>query len=57
LAGKKSGLFYEAIRIINEMKEAPNGAYPAFAGWENVPYALHRIRDVMNTFQLCASPP
>ncbi len=29
LAGEKSGLFHQAIRIINEMKEATNGAYPA----------------------------
>jgi DNA (cytosine-5)-methyltransferase 1 len=36
LAGEQSGLFYEAIRIINEMREATNGAYPTFAVWENV---------------------
>lgn len=32
----RSGLFYEAVRIIEEMREATNGAYPAFAVWENV---------------------
>lgn len=32
----RSGLFYEAVRIIEEMKEATNGVYPAFAVWENV---------------------
>lgn len=36
LAGEKSGLFYEAIRIINQMKEVTNGEYPTFAVWENV---------------------
>lgn len=36
LAGEKSGLFYEAIRIINQMKEVTNGSYPTFAVWENV---------------------
>ena len=40
LAGKRSGLFLEAIRIIREMKEATNGEYPKFALWENVPGAL-----------------
>lgn len=30
----------EAIRIINEMKEATDGEYPKFALWENVPGAL-----------------
>ena len=33
----RSGLFMEAIRIIKEMREATNGAYPRFAVWENVP--------------------
>lgn len=36
----RSGLFYEAIRIIQEMKEATNGRYPTFAVWENVPGAF-----------------
>jgi len=36
LEGEKSGLFHEAIRIINQMKEATNGKYPTFAVWENV---------------------
>lgn len=31
----RSGLFYEAVRIIEEMREATNGLYPAFAVWEN----------------------
>lgn len=40
LAGERSGLFLEAIRIIREMQEATDGEYPKFALWENVPGAL-----------------
>lgn len=36
----RSGLFYEAIRVIKEMREATNGQYPKFAVWENVPGAF-----------------
>lgn len=36
LAGEQSGLFYEAIRVIKEMREATNGKYPRFIVWENV---------------------
>jgi DNA (cytosine-5)-methyltransferase 1 len=36
----RSGLFMEAVRIIREMREATNGAYPRFALWENVPGAF-----------------
>lgn len=36
----RSGLFMEAVRIIKEMREATNGAYPSFALWENVPGAF-----------------
>ena len=37
LAGERSGLFMEAVRIIKEMRSSTNGLYPAFAIWENVP--------------------
>ena len=40
LADERSGLFSEAIRIIDEMREATNGKYPRYALWENVPGAL-----------------
>ena len=40
LSGGRSGLFFEAIRIIREMREATNGEYPKWAVWENVPGAL-----------------
>jgi DNA (cytosine-5)-methyltransferase 1 len=36
IAGKKSGLFYQAIRVIEEMREATGGIYPVIAVWENV---------------------
>lgn len=38
--GQRSNLFFEAIRIIREMREATNGVYPTFAIWENVPGAF-----------------
>ena len=37
LAGERSGLFVEAIRIINEMRCATNGEYPRYGIFENVP--------------------
>lgn len=40
LAGERSGLFMEAVRIIKEMRKATNGLYPTFAIWENVPGAF-----------------
>jgi len=36
LAGSQSSLFFHAIRIIEEMRCATNGAYPVIAVWENV---------------------
>ena len=36
-AGKRSSLFFEAIRIIQEMRCATYGKYPKFAVFENVP--------------------
>lgn len=40
LEGARSGLFYQAVRIIQEMRDATNGQYPRWAVWENVPGAL-----------------
>ena len=47
IAGKRSGLdgqqsvlFYQAIRIIKEMRCATNGKYPRYICWENVPGAF-----------------
>ena len=36
LAGAKSSLFFHAIRIIHEMREATNDLYPVITIWENV---------------------
>ena len=57
LDGAKSGLFFHAIRIIQEMRKATNDLYPVITIWENVPYALKCIRYVMNRNQLCVVPP
>ena len=57
LAGAKSSLFYQAFRIIQEMRDATDNLYPAIAVWENVIYALQRIRYIMNRNQLCVVPP
>ena len=40
LDGSRSSLFYEAVRIIKEMRCATDGRYPRFAVWENVPGAF-----------------
>ncbi len=40
LGGNRSSLFYEAIRIIKEMREATNEKYPRYIVWENVPGAF-----------------
>ncbi len=40
LKGSRSGLFTEAIRIIDEMRLSTNGKYPTFIIWENVPGAF-----------------
>ena len=40
LDGSRSSLFYEAVRVITEMRESTNGKYPRWAVWENVPGAL-----------------
>ena len=36
LRGKRSNLFYEAIRLVKEMRGKTNGEYPKFIIWENV---------------------
>lgn len=40
LVGEKSNLFYEAIRVIKEMRCKTNGKYPRYLLWENVPGAF-----------------
>jgi DNA (cytosine-5)-methyltransferase 1 len=41
LEGGRSGLFYEGIRIINELRKASNGKYPRISIWENVYGAIN----------------
>ena len=62
--GERSGLFMEQVRIVKEMRDADRqrgraalNIRPRFMVWENVPYALQRIRNVMNRNQLCVVPP
>lgn len=54
-AGERSNLFFEAIRIIKEMRDATSGEYPRFAVWENVPGAFSSnkgedFRSVLQSF-------
>lgn len=53
--GERSNLFFEAIRIIHEMREATDHRYPRYAVWENVPGAFssnkgHDFRAVLQAF-------
>lgn len=59
LAGARSGLFMEQVRIVKEMREADkrNGrtgdmVRPRYLVWENVPYVLKCINDIMSCKQL-----
>ena len=40
LDGSRSSLFYEAVRIVKEMRCKTNGRYPRYIIWENVPGAF-----------------
>ena len=40
LDGLRSGLFFEAVRIVKEMREKTHGEKPRFIVWENVPGAF-----------------
>lgn len=40
LTGNRSSLFFEAIRIIKEMRNATNGSFPKWSIWENVAGAM-----------------
>ena len=44
LAGARSGLFMEQIRLVKEMRESSGAAYPRFMVWENVPGAFSSNR-------------
>ena len=64
LAGARSGLYMEQIRVVKEMREhdmasGRTGEFlrPRYMVWENVIYALQHIRYIMNRNQLCIAPP
>ena len=62
LDGKRSSLFYEAVRIIKEMRRSTHGQYPRWAVWENVPGALssndgHDFRAVLQSLAEIADEP
>lgn len=54
--GERSNLFFEAIRIIGEMKDATANRFPRFAVWENVPgaFSSNGGRDFQSVLQAFA---
>ena len=44
IKGSRSGLFFEAMRIVQEMREETHGRYPRFVVWENVTGAFNSNR-------------
>ena len=64
LAGERSGLFMEQVRVVREMRDADerrgraaHAVRPRYLVWENDHYAQLCIRHIMNRNQLCTSPP
>ena len=53
LDGRQSSLFYEAIRIIKEMRCATDGKYPRWICWENVPgsYSSNKGKDFQSALE------
>jgi len=51
--GPQSRLFFEAIRVIKEMRCATNGQYPRWICWENVvgAYSSNRGRDFQKVLE------
>lgn len=61
MSGSRSGLFFHATRIIQEMRKATHEQYPRFAIWENVPgaFSSHHGNDfhaVLTTLACIAKP-
>ena len=59
--GSRSSLFFQAIRIIKEMRKATDNKYPKFAVWENVRGALSSNKgddfyEVMQAFASVCEP-
>ena len=57
--GERSNLFFEAIRIIREMREVSANRYPRFALWENVPgaFSSNKGRDFQAVLQAFSEIP
>ena len=55
--GKQSSLFFEAIRIVKEMRGVTNGKYPRFIVWENVfgAFSTNRGEDFQRVIQEISS--
>lgn len=53
IEGQRSNLFFQAMRIIREMRESTDGKYPRFAVWENVPgaFSSNKGRDFLAVLQ------
>ena len=53
LVGSESRLFFEAVRIIDEMRCATNGKYPKYAVWENVEgaFSCNKGRDFQKVLE------
>jgi len=60
ITGARSGLFFEFVRIVREMREASNGRFPKYVVFENVPglYSASAGRDfgiVLNGLAECGA--
>lgn len=55
LAGERSGLFIEQLRVVAEMRAATHGLFPRYMVWENVPGALssNRGKDFLEVLNGC----
>lgn len=53
--GKRSSLFFEGIRIIEEMRKATHGRYPKFVVFENVPglFSSNKGADFRTVLESC----
>jgi len=51
--GERSNLFFEAIRIIKEMRNGTSNQFPRFAVWENVPgaFSSNKGKDFLSVLQ------
>ena len=56
-AGKRRGFGDPRGTLFFELARLAEARHPRYLLFENVPYALQRIRYVMNRNQLCIAPP